>query len=261
MDSSGLEGVGLAYRYGTVEAVTDVSIGLRRGERLALAGPNGSGKTTVLRLLTGALRPSTGQVLLDGREVSALGPRRVARRVAMVAQRADANLTFPVHDLVAMGRTPYIRFLGARTPADHQAVRAAMAAAQTEHLAQRRFDELSGGEQQRVMLAMAMAQETDLILLDEPTVHLDLHHQHELLELLSRLQTERGLGVLAVMHDLNLSALYFDRLAVMQRGRLVISGSPADVLATPEALGVFEAPLSVVRHPTSGVPQVLLDRA
>ncbi len=226
---------------------------------LALVGPNGSGKTTLLRILSGSLRPDAGDVTAGGTALTHLGRRHVARTIAVVPQHTDPSLLFSVADLVAMGRSPYVSLLGSLTAEDRRAVAAALRATEIEHLAGKRFADLSGGEQQRAALATALAQATPFLLLDEPTVHLDLHHQHRLLELLSRLRQERDLGVLAVMHDLNLAALYFDHIAVLGGGRLLEAGPPDAVLRSG-ALRVFDAPLVTLAHPENGRLQVLLDR-
>jgi iron complex transport system ATP-binding protein len=228
---------------------------------VAIAGPNGSGKTTLLKMLSGIYRPLAGEVYLDGTHLSKMPSRQLARRIAVVTRRLDPRLMFSVAEIVAMGRTPYVALLAAPDAQDRRAIREAMAFCELESLARRRFGELSGGEQQRVMLAMALAQEADYLLLDEPTVHLDLRHQFELLELLGKLRTDRRTGIVAVMHDLNLAALYFDRLALMHAGRLVADDEAAEILRRPECLSVFQAPLSVVAHPRLGVPQVLLERS
>jgi iron complex transport system ATP-binding protein len=230
------------------------------GELVALAGPNGSGKTTLLKLLGGSIRPAAGEVYFGADRVAALPARRRARHIAVVSQHVNPGLTFRVDTLVMMGRTPYTGLFGSPSAEDRRAVSEALVATETRDLAQRRFNELSGGEQQRVSVAMALAQETDFLLLDEPTVHLDLHHQHELLELLHRLHRSRGLGILAVMHDLNLATLYFDRLVVLHEGSLVADGPAAEVMVVPEVLAAFKAPLSLVHHPQDNVPQVLLRR-
>lgn len=259
-DQDGLRAQSVWYAYGADPVVRDVSIQLGPGSLLALAGPNGSGKTSLLKLLSGVRRPDRGVVTLDGVPLTSLTPRHLARRVAVVSQHIDPALGFAVRDLVAMGRTPHTGLLGSSGAADRIAVEEALLSTNTRSLADRRFSELSGGEQQRVMLAMALAQDASYLLLDEPTVHLDLHHQHDMLELLRRLHAERGLGILAVMHDLNLAALYFDRLAIMQAGELAAEGRVAEILRKPDCLAVFQAPLSVVTHPQAGVPQVLLQR-
>ena len=259
-DASGLSAVDVSYAYGAAEVVHGVSFGLAPGEMVALAGPNGSGKTTVLKMLSGSYRAAHGLVCLDGAPLGQISPRHVARRVAVVSQHIDPRLMFTVEAMVTMGRTPYASLWRPLDERDRSAIAGALHAADLVELAERRFGELSGGEQQRVMLAMALAQEADYLLLDEPTVHLDLHHQQELLELLGRLNTQRRIGILAVMHDLNLAALYFSRLAIMQEGRLIADGPPSHILRLLHCLAVFQAPLEVVTHPKDQVPQVLLSK-
>lgn len=255
---SELAGRGLTYAYDAQPVLVAADISVRSGESVALIGPNGSGKTTAVRLLSGDLHPQSGDVFLDDHPFASLAPRERARRIGVVPQSIDPQLGFVTGDLVAMGRAPYLGLLGSLSDGDRRAVRAALASTDSTQLETRLFRELSGGEQQRVALAMVLAQETPFLLLDEPTTHLDLHHQHALLELLRRLQRERGLGLLAVMHDLNLAALYFDRLIVLSRGRVVGDGAPADLLESEEVLAVFAAPLVRVSHPDTGAPQVLL---
>jgi iron complex transport system ATP-binding protein len=257
-DQNGLCADAVWFAYGQTPVVRGASIRVNAGESLALAGPNGSGKTTLLKLLIADLRPSRGAVTLDNQPLTGISPRERARHLGVVPQHLDATVRFPVRTLVRMGRAPYINFFGSTSSEDEDAVDRALAAAGLEDLAGRRFDLLSGGEQQRVVLAMALAQETRFLLLDEPTVHLDLRHQFEMLELLRQLQAERGIGLLAILHDLNLAALYFDRLALMHHGRIVVEGPAPDVVADRDALSIFRVPLNVVHHPDRGVAQVLL---
>lgn len=255
-----IEAIGVSFQYGVTPTLHGVSLSVHKGEMLALAGPNGSGKTTLLKLLSGLLRPRAGEVRFDGQNIANLSHRERAQRIAVVSQHVDPRLMFTVEAIVAMGRAPHTRLLGSQSVADRGVINEAMHVTEVASFARRRFDELSGGEQQRVILAMALAQETDYLLLDEPTVHLDLHHQHELLELLDRLHRERGIGILAVMHDLNLASLYFERLALLDQGRIVADAAPAAVLDHPELLQVFRAPLRVISHPQTGASQVLLER-
>jgi iron complex transport system ATP-binding protein len=259
-DSGGLHVRQASYRYGDRFVLTDVSLDLSQRTMVALAGPNGSGKSTLLRIMAGLRPPASGSVQLDHQPMATLSPRERAHRVSTVPQNVSPSLGFRVGELVAMGRTPFVHAFGSRSGEDRRAVEAALTATGTVALARRRFGELSAGEQQRVVLAMALAQETPYLLLDEPTIHLDLQHQHELLELLRRLHSERSLGILAVMHDLNLAALYFDRLAVLSEGRLVAHGPPGELLRRADVLAVFRAPLAVISHPQTGVPQLLLQR-
>jgi iron complex transport system ATP-binding protein len=259
-DPKSLIASNVSFAYGRRLVVTDVSLEVPRGQMLALAGPNGSGKTTLLKILSGVRAPRGGSVTLDGIPLADLGRRRVAQRVAVVSQHLDPKLMFSVESLVSMGRTPYQGLLGSMRQSDTAAIEDALEAAELTQLRRRPFGELSGGEQQRVMLAMALAQQADYLLLDEPTVHLDLHHQHELLELLRARHEDRKLGILAVMHDLNLAALYFEGMALMQEGGLTAKGLSSDLLRRDDYLSIFQAPLKMVDHPEMGVPQVLLGR-
>ena len=217
------------------EVLRSVDLTLARGDLVALVGTNGSGKTTLLRLLTGVLQAHAGTVRFDGRPVAAWRRSELARRVAVLPQQLDLPVGFRVAELVEMGRAPHARRLFASTEADARAVTRALADADALDLAERYAEELSGGERQRLLVAMALAQEPDLLLLDEPTLHLDLAHQVALLAAIRRLRDQRGLTVLAVLHDLNLAAAFAPRVAVLDQGRIVADGPPADVL-TPDVV-------------------------
>jgi len=220
---------GITFGYNRQPLLYDVHFQVRAGEMVGLLGPNGSGKTTLLRLISGVLRPQEGTVVLDGRDARAWGRREMARRVAVVPQEMHVPFAFTVQELVSLGRTPYARLLGSSTQEDQRLVRNALQATDIEALAGRIFNELSGGERQRVTVAMALAQRPALLLLDEPTSHLDIKYQIELLELVQRLNRETGVTVIAAMHDLNLAARYFPRLLLFQRG-IVADATPAEVL-------------------------------
>ena len=208
----------------------DLSLDIRNGEMVGLLGPNGSGKTTLLRLLSGVLTPQQGHVMLEGRDLSQWGRRRVAQRIAVVPQELHMPFAFTVEQMVGMGRTPFQHsFWGTHDQQDHEAVEEAMAAAGVTPFADRIFNELSGGERQRVTVAMALAQRPSVLLLDEPTSHLDIKYQIETLELAQQLNREHHVTIVAAMHDLNLAARYFPRLLLFQRGT-VADGSPAEVL-------------------------------
>lgn len=220
----------IRFGYGTQPVLYDVSLRINAGEMIGLLGPNGSGKTTLLRLLSGVLQPQQGHILLEGRNLHLWKRRGIAQRVAVVPQELQLPYAFTVEHMVDLGRTPFIKsFFGSRTKQDDAIVQDAMAAAGVSSLAKRIFNELSGGERQRVIMAMALAQQPIVLLLDEPTSHLDIKYQVETLELVQKLNRERGVTVVAAIHDLNLAARYFPRLLLCQRG-IVADGGPAEVL-------------------------------
>ncbi len=229
------------------EVLRGVSLSLARGDLVALLGTNGSGKTTLLRCFGGTLVPSAGEVRFDGRSVAAWRREALARRVAVLPQQLELPGGFRVAELVAMGRAPHARRLFGSTAEDDAAVERALNDADAAELADRPVEELSGGERQRLLVAMALAQEPELLLLDEPTLHLDLSHQVALLGAIRRLRARRGLTVLAVLHDLNLAAAFAPRVAVLEAGRVVVDGPPLEVL-TPELVRrVFGVPVDEAR--------------
>ncbi len=247
---------GVEFRYGEQSVLAGVSLDLSAGCFLGLIGPNGSGKTTMVRLAAGLLKPSRGEVILDGRNIAQMGRDEVARTVALLPQNPSLPPAFTASELVLMGRTPYLGVLGGERAADVVAAQRAMEMASCSHLAERRVGELSGGERQRVMLARALAQQPRVLLLDEPTAHMDVQHQVAAVELAAGL-AEKGLAVLGVFHDLNLAACYCHRIAVLSEGRLVALGAPDEVLR-PELLArVFRVELSIAAHPRTGVPMAL----
>src|SRR6266849_160365 len=220
---------GITFGYEQQPLLFDVHIQVRKGEMVGLLGPNGSGKTTLLRLVSGVLRPQQGKIILDGRELRDWGRRGIAQLIAVVPQELHVPFAFTVEQLVNLGRTPFVSFFGSGSRHDTLIIQDAMHAADVTPLAGRIFNELSGGERQRVIVAMALAQQPKLLLLDEPTVHLDIKYQIDMLELVQRLNRERGVTVIAAMHDLNLAARYFPRLLLFQRG-VVADAGPAEVL-------------------------------
>ena len=220
---------GVTFGYERQPLFYDVHVQVRKGEMVGLLGPNGSGKTTLLRLVSGVLQPQQGRILLDGRELQDWGRRGVAQRIAVVPQELHVPFAYTVEQLVNLGRTPFVNLLGSNSRQEAIVVQDAMQAAGVTSLANRIFNELSGGERQRVIVAMALAQQPKLLLLDEPTSHLDIKYQIDILELVQRLNRERGVTVIAAMHDLNLAARYFPRLLLFQRG-VVADAGPAEVL-------------------------------
>lgn len=253
-----IEAKGVEFGYGNGRILTDLSVRVGAGEMMAVAGPNGSGKTTLLRLLSGTLRPQRGEVALDAEPLWRLSRLAIARRMAVLSQDTSVPFAFTARQIVMMGRIPYLRPLAGETRRDYEVAQQAMVATGTDHLADRIFNELSGGERQRVLIAMALAQQPSLLLLDEPTVHLDINHQIEILELVRRLNRERGITVVAVMHDLNLTALYFDRVVLIDGGSIVASGRPSEVLVPETVRRVFNTTVQVVPHPTQAAPYLIV---
>jgi iron complex transport system ATP-binding protein len=252
-----MEGIEFAYpspEGASRSVLRGLDLALRAGDLVALLGPNGSGKTTLLRLVTAQLRPDRGSVSVGGRPVAEWRRDALARRVAVLPQQLELPAGFRVAELVEMGRAPHARSLFGSSAEDERAVRRALQDADALDLAHRFADQLSGGERQRVLVAMALAQEPELLLLDEPTLHLDLAHQVALLSAIRRLRAQRGLTVLAVLHDLNLAAAFAPRVVILAEGRVAADGPPDEVL-TPAlvervfGVGVAEARTSAgTRH-------------
>ena len=249
----------LSVHYGDKPILHQVSLGVRRGEVLALIGPNGAGKTTLIRAASGALPVSAGQVRVSGQDVSRLSPTQRARMLAVVPQARNLPDSFTVWQTVMMGRTPYLGWLGQPVAKDQQRVEWALQRTSCQDLSERPIGELSGGEQQRVLLARALAQDTPVLMLDEPTAHLDLRHQSTLLNLVRTLARQDGLAILMALHDLNLVALFADRVALLSEGRLHTQGSPAEVLTPAHLMTAYQVALHVVSHPEYGTPLILPD--
>ena len=255
--TSAVAAVGLSVRYGQRVALDDVSLALEAGTIVAIIGPNGAGKSTLLKALAGLAKPAAGAVRLLGRDLSGLARREVARVVAMVPAEARSVFDFSVEELVMMGRHAHLRLLGEPGADDVRAVDEALARTGTAGLRQRHFEELSSGERQGVILAQALAQEPRVLLLDEPTTHLDLGHAVAFLDLVKELAIERALAVALVSHDLNQAAEYADRVALLKGARLVREGSPAEVLDYRLIEEVYETVVVVKTNPISGRPHVV----
>jgi iron complex transport system ATP-binding protein len=244
-----LRDVTVEYRGRAV--VRGVDLDIAAGERVALIGPNGAGKSTLLRVLTGLVKPAAGHASLDGTAIDRLDRGAIARRLAVVPQQATLPFATRVEEVVALGRLPHEDpFRGAR-PADRAAIAAAIERVGVGHLLGRDARELSLGERQLVLLALAVAQAAPVLVLDEPTVHLDLRHQVGTMELLVDLNVRDGTTILAVLHDLGLAAIFFPRLVLIDAGRIVADGSPAEVLTPDRIRDVFGVDPSIVRLPAA----------
>jgi iron complex transport system ATP-binding protein len=235
---------GLNYAYKKKIVLHDVSFELKAGEVLGVVGPNGAGKSTVIKLLTRVLEPTSGSILLNGKDVQHISSLELARSLAVVPQSSELPSDYGVHDLVMMGRTPHLGFLAQETKYDLELVQKVMQRTDTWQFRDRQADQLSGGERQRVVLARALAQEPTFLLLDEPTNHLDLKYQIDVLTLV-RQEVASGLGALVVLHDLNLAARMCDRLLVLHQGMIVAQGHPNEVLTRAVLERVYQTAVDV----------------
>jgi iron complex transport system ATP-binding protein len=235
--------------YGSVKVLENIDFSIPRGEFLGVVGPNGSGKTTLLRTIGRILKPRVGTILLEEREVTVMKERDFSRFFASVPQDTSINFDFPALDIVLMGRNPYLGRLELEGEKDMEIAKRCMQLTNCWHLAERPITELSGGERQRVIIARALTQQPKVLLLDEPTSHLDINYQLEIMDLLKRLTVEEKLIVISVIHDLNLAMQYCRRLVLLHEGKIVSIDEPEEVLTAESIKKVFGANVIVKRHP------------
>ncbi|MEM9165028.1 MAG: ABC transporter ATP-binding protein [Cyanobacteria bacterium P01_F01_bin.4] len=250
-----LETRNLQGGYGPQTVVEAISLALQPGEWLSLIGANGSGKSTLLRLLSRILPPQQGAIFLSGRDIHTLSPTAVARRLALLPQQQTVPTGITVYQLVSLGRAPHQPWWqGEPNAADRQHIEMALQWTEIAAFRDHPVTVLSGGERQRAFLALALAQNPKILLLDEPTTYLDIHYQLQLLELLKRLNRQQSLSIITVLHDINLAARYSDRLAMLRRGRLWALGAVSAVLTPENLLEVFSVEVSVLKTPVG--PQI-----
>lgn len=247
----------LCFNYDGKPVLTGVSLDITAGERIAVLGPNGVGKTTLLKLLSGSRSPSRGSIFLDGRRLHTVPRPELARKIAVVPQDLAIPFAFTAREIVELGRTPHLRLLRGFQSSDRRAVEQAMQLTDTVDLGDRIINELSGGERQRVIIAMALAQEPEILLLDEPTHLLDITRQGEILGLVAELNRDRGLTVVAAIHDLNLAGRYFNRLLILHRGAVLAEGAPETVLRADIVEEAYGGPVEIVQS-GNGRPPIIL---
>lgn len=242
---------GLTFSYDTEPVLNRIDCEVGAGEILALVGPNGSGKTTLLKNISGVLKPQQGIIHLDLKTIAALSPQEIAQQLAVVEQEIQPGFDFTVREVVELGRIPHSSRVQQLNAQDHQAIEDALQVTQLRSFVERSIFALSSGERQRVWLAMALAQQPKVLLLDEPTAHLDINYQIEIMDLIKSLANER-LTVILAMHDLNLAVAYADRIAVLHQGRIAALGKPNQVLTEALIARVFKARVQIFNNPENG---------
>ena len=248
----------LNQSFGNRAVLQNISFSVTEGDFFIIIGPNGSGKTTLMRTIAGILRQQSGQVKILGRSMSNYSRKEFARLVAFVPQGLPTDFPFTVEELVLMGRAPYNSMLGIETEEDYQVSKMAMAFTEVEHLAARKLDQLSGGEQQRVFIARAICQEPKILLLDEPTASLDLAHQARIMDLMEKLKAEKDMTVVMVSHDINLAAMYGVKLLLLRDGQIVNMGPPQEILNFKTLEDTYGCKLLVDESPLGKLPRVTI---
>lgn len=248
----------LDHSYGNMPVLTDISFSVQKGDFFIIIGPNGSGKTTLMKTISGIEKRQKGQVEIMGQPMQNYSRKSLARTIAFVPQMVLEDIPFTVMEVVLMGRSPHLGILGMEEKTDFGIARQAMAFTEVEHLANRKIDQLSGGERQRVFIARAICQEPQMILLDEPTAALDLAHQVRVMDLMEKLKEEKGVTVIMVSHDVNLAAMYGDRLLLIKEGKIVSLGTPTEVINFQTLEEAYGCVLLVDESPIGKFPRVTL---
>lgn len=250
----------LRKSYGRTPVLHDVEFSVKRGEIFGVIGPNGSGKSTLLGLISGVEKPDSGTVLLDGRPVHRYPRRQLAQWLAVLRQEPLPGIAFTVREVLEMGRFPFQNWMGGESGGSEEIIETILRKLELTDLAERTLAQLSGGERQRVALGKVMAQNPRLLLLDEPTTYLDIGHQVQLMDKIKAWQRESDLTVVAVLHDLNLAALYCDRLLLLHQGKVVRVGTPEALIRSDLIAEVYGTEPIVVRHPAERLPQIVLQK-
>ena len=251
---------GLTLTYDTFPVLDGAEFKIEKGDLVALLGANGAGKSTLLRCISRILQPTGGRIILDGRDLDKLNSREAARLMAVVPQETTADFDFSVEDIVMMGRFPYLRRFQKESREDYEIVKRSMEMTGVSHLSERSIATLSGGEKQRVIMARAISQQPEVLLLDEPTANLDIGYQSMLLELAARLNREQGVTVIAAIHDINLAVHHFSRFIMLSDGRVLATGRPEEVITPENIHKSYGIPASTYRHPLHGVLQISVAR-
>ena len=225
-----LELKNISFAYGNKDVLRDISLDINEGDFISIIGPNGSGKSTLIKIMNNIYQPKRGKVILREKAIEQYRTKDIAKEISLVPQEVDINYDFTVEDIVAMGRYPHLKALEAESDKDYKIIEEAMILTNVYDLRDRKVTEISGGEKQRTMIAKAIAQDSNIILLDEPTSSLDMNHQIEIMDFLTKLNKEKKLTVITVLHDINLASRYSNKLILIKDGRVIDRGSPAEVV-------------------------------
>jgi len=250
----------LSFRYDQNWILENLTFSMAKGDFLGIVGPNGIGKTTLVKLLYRLMSPQQGRIIIDGKNLSAMTRGEISKKIAVVSQETQINFPFSALEVVLMGRSTHLKGLQFEGQRDFDVAQRAMELTDTVHIAHRPFGEISGGEKQRVFIARALAQETEMVLLDEPTANLDIHHQVQFYDLMTALNEEKGIAVITVSHDINLASEFCKNILLLYRGRIFGLGKPYDVITKQNIEAVYHTPVLVDQNPQTGAPRVTLLR-
>lgn len=253
-----IEARNITFSYQQTQVLQNVSLTILPGEFVGIIGPNGAGKSTFLKLLINILRPDRGDIFLKDRQIGQYSRKASAKILGYVSQSFQTAFNFTAYEVVSMGRHPYLAPFAGETAADQEVIRKTMTETDVWELRDRCFSELSGGERQRVVLASALSQEPEALLLDEPTTALDIKHQTRFYNILQHLQQEKGLTLVTVTHDINLAARYSQRLVVMKAGKIIANDAPEKIVTPGLIEAVYETPVEVIPHPVDSRPVLML---
>lgn len=247
----------LKFSYGNQHVLNGLSIDIKEQYFYSIIGPNGTGKSTLLKLISNLLSTKKDAVFIHGDDITQISRGEVAKKMALVPQNTNVGFDFTVEEVVAMGRTPYLKRFQSETSSDKELIEEALELTDTVHLRHKGINEISGGERQRVIIAKAIAQNTKILLLDEPVSHLDIHHQINILKVLKKLQKNREMTVITVLHDLNLASTFSDELILLNGGKVYAAGRPDEVLTQSHIKDVYDMDVMRVEHPNTSKPYII----
>ena len=247
----------LDWNYGSQRVLNNLNFNIEKGKFYTILGTNGSGKTTLAKIITKSLEIDSDKIFLISEDLSKMNNKQTAKRIATVPQNTIVDFDFSVMDIVLMGRAPYLRRFQSETSYDLEIAKNAMKKTNTWHLKDKKIDEISGGERQRVIIARAITQDTEILILDEPISNIDIHHQIQLLDVLKNLNKEKNITIITILHDLNLAAQYSDEIILLSEGEIVTIGNPQEVLTKEVIKEVYNIKVDMVVNPSTGRPYII----